>query len=564
MGAVTSCCGRRPKKSRLRTKDECRPSKRGHRRQLSAAYNASEFTMDQLDINQACEEELMNLDGISRNVARNIIQYRNYIGGFRKVEDLALVSGVGALKLENFRTDIYCGEFCCSPSRTQRPNLSRVPSWTRWSTYSKCNSVDKVDINTASLAQIAQIRGVRENVAEEIVNYRNENGPFQVLSELSHLPSVGTYLFDRIRGFLTIGDTVSVSVSTTSTPVSVAEQGDLFQGSANVSCSTQTPPKQDRIPVCLCHTGLAEDYKWKVNIEKHGRPVIRIASWNLGQYTLAKCRNLGVKEVIVRTILENGFGLIAVQDIREQHVLVQLCLELNKAVESLGQHGNWRSVTSDPVYAYAQGHEYSGFIWNADALKLEDSSLLASSFKLPQSGTPLRWPFLGCFRVGQIEISVVNIHVASSGSHQTSLLQRLWGGYSSVSLLSQAVSAELHDDENLVILGDFDCPPFEDDFDVLRLKGFQNMLAEYEYTDISLDNVKGSQCQDNIWINHTAGKLLTGNTGICRENLTHPLIPNGWSLNGVVSNSCPIWADMYTAITGGDNMSSNGGANHIC
>ncbi|XP_071957379.1 endonuclease/exonuclease/phosphatase family domain-containing protein 1-like [Antedon mediterranea] len=548
MGAVSSCCGRRPKKSKLRTDDEYRPRKRSHRRQLSATFNAGEFMMDQLDINHACEEQLMNLDGINRNVARNIIQYRNYIGGFRKVEDLALVSGVGALKVENFRTNIYCGEFCCSPSRTQRPNLSRLPSWTRWSTYSKCNSVEKIDINAASTAQIVQISGIREEVAEDIVTYRNTNGPFQVLSELTHLPSIGTYLFDRIRCFFTISDVVSASLSTTSTPVSVTElQSELF--SNNVSCATQTPSKQTQ-PVCQCQTHLCDDYKWKVNIEKNGRPVVRIASWNLGQCTLEKYCNLGVKEVLVRTILENGFGLIAVQDVWQTHVLAQLCLELNRVVESLGQHGNWRSVTSDPVYEGAQGFEYLGFLWNADVLVLEDSSLLASSFKLPQNGTPLHWPFLGCFRVGQIEISVVSVHIASSNSHQGSLLQRIWGGYDPMNALSQVVSAELHEDENLIILGDFDCSPFEDDFDVLRQKGFQNIIEEYQYTNIALNNMKGTQCQSNIWSNHPATKLLTGNTGVCRDKLTHPLIPNGWSLNGVVSHQCPVWMDLYTAVAG--------------
>lgn len=48
----------------------------------------------------------MILPGVTRSVARNIVEYRTAIGGFRRVEDLALVSGVGATRLQSFKSDI--------------------------------------------------------------------------------------------------------------------------------------------------------------------------------------------------------------------------------------------------------------------------------------------------------------------------------------------------------------------------------------------------------------------------------------------------------------------------
>ena len=59
-----------------------------------------------MNINTAAEEELMILPGVTRCVARNIVEYRTAIGGFRRVEDLALVSGVGATRLQSFKSDI--------------------------------------------------------------------------------------------------------------------------------------------------------------------------------------------------------------------------------------------------------------------------------------------------------------------------------------------------------------------------------------------------------------------------------------------------------------------------
>lgn len=71
--------------------------------------------LNQLNINVATEEELMTLPGVSRGVAKNIIEYRNVIGRFNKVEDLALVSGIGADKLDEIRPEI-----CVSRGRNQR------------------------------------------------------------------------------------------------------------------------------------------------------------------------------------------------------------------------------------------------------------------------------------------------------------------------------------------------------------------------------------------------------------------------------------------------------------
>lgn len=49
--------------------------------------------------------------------------------------------------------------------------------------------------------------------------------------------------------------------------------------------------------------------------ERQGEPAVRIAVWNLDKFTLDKASNLGVREVICRTILENGlvFSLLSIQ-----------------------------------------------------------------------------------------------------------------------------------------------------------------------------------------------------------------------------------------------------------
>uniref|UniRef100_A0A4W3GCS9 Endonuclease/exonuclease/phosphatase family domain-containing protein 1-like n=1 Tax=Callorhinchus milii TaxID=7868 RepID=A0A4W3GCS9_CALMI len=85
------------------------PLESGRRRKFSAACNFSNVSVrppERLNINAATEEELMTLPGVGRAVSRNIVDYRQRIGGFKKVEDLALVSGVGAARLEHIKPEI--------------------------------------------------------------------------------------------------------------------------------------------------------------------------------------------------------------------------------------------------------------------------------------------------------------------------------------------------------------------------------------------------------------------------------------------------------------------------
>lgn len=78
------------------------------RLELSAAFAVPPSpNVETLNINTATVEQLMTLPGINRLRAETIVDHRNAIGGrFLKVDDLALVSGIGAEKLEIIRPEI--------------------------------------------------------------------------------------------------------------------------------------------------------------------------------------------------------------------------------------------------------------------------------------------------------------------------------------------------------------------------------------------------------------------------------------------------------------------------
>jgi len=67
-----------------------------------------------------------------------------------------------------------------------------------------CVNAVGVDVNTASVALLKQVSGLTESVSQNIVNYRNEKGPFQNRSQLKKVPRLGDKAYEQAAGFLRI------------------------------------------------------------------------------------------------------------------------------------------------------------------------------------------------------------------------------------------------------------------------------------------------------------------------------------------------------------------------
>ncbi len=63
-----------------------------------------------------------------------------------------------------------------------------------------------VDLNTASAALLGYVAGINRPVAENMVKYREENGPFRSREEIKGVPRLGPAVFKQCAGFLRIPD----------------------------------------------------------------------------------------------------------------------------------------------------------------------------------------------------------------------------------------------------------------------------------------------------------------------------------------------------------------------
>ncbi len=67
-----------------------------------------------------------------------------------------------------------------------------------------CVNAVGVDVNTASASILTQVSGLSASVSENIVIFRNENGPFQNRKQLNKVPRLGNKAFQQAAGFLRI------------------------------------------------------------------------------------------------------------------------------------------------------------------------------------------------------------------------------------------------------------------------------------------------------------------------------------------------------------------------
>ena len=66
-------------------------------------------------------------------------------------------------------------------------------------------AADAIDINSADKQQLMQMNGVGEARAEAIIEYREKNGEFGSVDELSEVSGIGAATLDNNREMLTAG-----------------------------------------------------------------------------------------------------------------------------------------------------------------------------------------------------------------------------------------------------------------------------------------------------------------------------------------------------------------------
>jgi competence ComEA-like helix-hairpin-helix protein len=138
----------------------------------SGNYNKSNTI---IEINTAGMEEFESLPGIGNKLAERIIKYRDKLGGFYAVSQVAETFGIQDSVFQKFKEQLKCD-----------------------------GNIRKVSINLVSSNELFQHPYFRGKLATLLVNYRQEHGPFTTMEDLSRIPMMNDQLLGKIRPYISL------------------------------------------------------------------------------------------------------------------------------------------------------------------------------------------------------------------------------------------------------------------------------------------------------------------------------------------------------------------------
>ena len=87
--------------------------------------------------------------------------------------------------------------------------LGAVGFTTASAAVEKQDGASLVDLNSATREQLMQVKGIGPSLADRIIEFRNEHGPFRRVEDMMKIRGVGEKSLAKLRPYLTVGKSES-------------------------------------------------------------------------------------------------------------------------------------------------------------------------------------------------------------------------------------------------------------------------------------------------------------------------------------------------------------------
>lgn len=139
-------------------------------------YDKPKYTPSVIDINTTDTAALIALPGIGSKLAQRIVSFRDKLGGFYKTEQVAETFGLPDSTFQKIKT---------------RLTISN-------------NVIKRVNINTATIDELKTHPYIRYNIANAIVQYRQQHGNFATVAAIKNIMLVTEEVYSKVAPYLTV------------------------------------------------------------------------------------------------------------------------------------------------------------------------------------------------------------------------------------------------------------------------------------------------------------------------------------------------------------------------
>ena len=143
---------------------------------FNKAPERSNYNKTIIDINTADTSALIALPGIGSKLANRIISFRDKLGGFYKIEQVAETYALPDSIFQKIKGKLVIGN----------------------------SSVKKININTAAIDELKVHPYIRYNIANAIVQYRMQHGNFTAVSDLKKIILITDEIYNKAEPYLSI------------------------------------------------------------------------------------------------------------------------------------------------------------------------------------------------------------------------------------------------------------------------------------------------------------------------------------------------------------------------
>ena len=140
------------------------------------AFVREERKLSVININDADTAALISLPGIGSRLSARIIAFREKLGGFYSVEQIGETYGLPDSTFQKIK------------GRLQVDGVT----------------IRKINVNTATKDELRVHPYIKWNLANAIVEYRNQHGAFTSLEELKNIALVDEAIFEKISHYLSL------------------------------------------------------------------------------------------------------------------------------------------------------------------------------------------------------------------------------------------------------------------------------------------------------------------------------------------------------------------------